>query len=121
MRRLGASIIDENFEKFKFIFDNEYMKPEINNWFEFQEEWYDSFWNFYPLCTCWCKSKECKKCDPIRVHRNLYVLQCNCANGKRYIAFKLFEFITNEYQKMTDHIISLGPIILHHTNMIDYS
>lgn len=137
IRRLETSIKEGNFEKFKFIYDHEYMKPTISNWFEYEEEWFDSVWNFYTLCSCWCRSKECKQCDPIRIHRNLYVLQCGCPNGKRYLAFKQVyceahecitiyksnksnkKHSTNEYQKIVDHIMASGPIILHYNNMIE--
>ena len=135
-RRLYASIMDGNFAEFKFIYDNEYMANSfIFSWFEFGEEWYDSVWNFYPICNCWCADHQCKACDPVRVYRDLYVQQCRCENGKRFLAFKMiydeaYEFITvndkhkktqqtTQSQQIVDYIIASGPIILNHSLIIN--
>ena len=134
-RRLRTSIIDGNFEKFQFIFKNEYMQPNIHNWFEYDEESQGREWNFYPLCLC------AHDCEPMKVHRHLYIHDCSCENGKRYLAFKLiyaeaYEILTiskfksskfkkssksnhknNKFQKIADYIIESGPIILEHNSM----
>ena len=122
VRRLQDSIINGDFNTFKFIYDHEYMQPNILDWFEYDEILYDSDWNFYPIC-------ECPSCEPIKIHRHLYVQPCTCLNGKRYIAFKFAydetrEFIiihrknkkrpTNDYQLIMNHIIDSGPIIMQH-------
>ena len=137
-RRLRTSIIDGNFEKFQFIFKNEYMQPNIQNWFEYDEESQGREWNFYPLCVCICATD----CEPMKVGRHLYVHDCRCENGKRYLAFKLiyaeaYEILTiskskssklkssksksnhknNEFQQIADYIIESGPIILEHNSM----
>ena len=146
-RRLYASIIDGNFAEFKFIYDNEYMTCEVFDWFEFGEEWYDSVWNFYPMCACWCTDHQCKSCDPVKVYRDLYVKHCECKNGKRFLAFKMiydeaYEFITvcdkdkvndkdnkhkkkkqqqetNPSQQIVDYIIASGSIILDHSLILN--
>jgi hypothetical protein len=138
-RRLRTSIINGNFENFQFIFKTEYMQPNIQNWFEYDEESQGREWNFYPLCVCICATD----CEPMKVHRHLYVHDCRCENGKRYLAFKLiyaeaYEILTiskskssksskssklksnhknNEFQKISDYIIESGPIILEHNSM----
>jgi len=144
IRRLRANILDGNFEKFKFIYD-EYMQYGITNFFEYEEEYRNYAWNFYSLCDCWCNNNDCTLCDPIKMHRGVYIQQCGCANGKRYLAFKMiyseaYEFLTiykssksnksnkkrikynklNEYQRIVDYIISSGPIILDHSSMIKW-
>lgn len=146
-RRLYASIMDGNFVDFKFIYDNEYiMNSCAFAWFEFGEEWYDSVWNFYPMCECWCTDYNCKSCDPVKVYRDLYVQRCRCENGKRYLAFRMiydeaYEFITvcvkdsdkdkdnkkkkkqqqekNPSQQIADYIIASGPIILDHSLILN--
>jgi hypothetical protein len=128
-RRLRTSIIDGNFEKFQFIFKNEYMQSNIHNWFEYDEESQGREWNFYPLCLC------NTDCEPMKVHRHLYIHDCRCENGKRYLAFKLiyaeaYEILTisklkssksnhknNKFQQIADYIIESGPIILSHNSM----
>ena len=128
--RLRASILDGNFENFKFIYD-EYMQCGITNFFEYEEEYRNYVWNFYSLCDCWC--------DPIKMYRGVYIQQCGCANGKRYLAFKMiyseaYEILTiykstnkrikcsksNNYQRIVDYIIRSGPIILDHSSMIKW-
>ena len=142
-RRLYASIMDGNFEEFKFIYDNEYMVSGVFGWFEFCEEWYDSVWNFYPMCECWCTDYQCKSCNPVKVYRDLYIQHCGCENGKRYLAFRMiydeaYEFITvcdkdkdnkhkkkkqqqetNPSQQIADYIIASGPIILDHSLILN--
>jgi hypothetical protein len=122
VRRLQKSIINGDFNTFKFIYDHEYMQPNILDWFEYDEILCDSVWNFYTLC-------ECPTCEPTKIHRDLYVQPCMCLNGKRYIAFKFAYdetpecFVihkttkkqpTNDYQLIMNHIIDSGPIIVEH-------
>jgi hypothetical protein len=92
------------------------------------------------MCNCWCSVHQCKACDPVRVYRDLYVQQCKCKNGKRFLAFKMiydeaYEFITindkhkhkhnkkkqqtNSSQQIVDYIIASGPIILDHSLVLN--
>ena len=116
-RRLARSISNGNFTNFKFIYDNEYMKPTIMDWFEFDEPVYDSVGNFYALCNC-------ITCDPIRINRYISVQPCSCENGKQYLAFKLVQCEFPKYnspeQQMLNYIIASGPILRYHT-LIKYT
>ena len=134
IRRLKTSISAGNFENFKTIYDTEYMMWFISDYFEYGEDCCNYEWNFYSLCSC-------TMCNPIKVHSHLYIEQCECADGKRYLAFKMiyreaYEFltiynkkskrrrrrhpdlITNEYQLIVNYILASGPIILNHSEMI---
>jgi hypothetical protein len=90
------------------------------------------------MCECWCSDHQCKSCDPVRVYRDLYVQQCRCDNGKRFLSFKMiydeaYEIITvndkhknnkkkqqtNPSQQIVDYIIASGPIILDHSLIIN--
>jgi hypothetical protein len=122
VRRLTTAIKECNVDAFKFIYDHEYMNHFICNWFEYDELLDDCVWNFYPIC-------ECAKCEPIKIHRQLYVQPCTCLNGKRYLAFltaynTTYDFIINptkksivKYRQMLDYIIESGPVIVDHISV----
>ena len=102
VRRLTSAIKECNVDAFKFIYDHEYMNHFICN---------------------------CAKCEPIKIHRQLYVQPCTCLNGKRYLAFltaynTTYDFIINptnksivKYRQMLDYIIESGPVIVDHISV----
>jgi hypothetical protein len=146
IRRLDNSIQDGNFHNFQTIFETEYMcNPLISNFFEFiDESRYPVYFICYDLCSCrtccnddyfgnFSGNLPCNLCEPIRIARNFYVKECNCLNGKRFLAFQMiykfaYEIIdikknnnkkgkgkrrekyNNPYQLMVDHVVASGPI-----------
>ncbi len=118
VHRLNQSIIDKDFTRFKFIYDNEYMKPMISNWFEYDDSPHYHEWNFYPLCDCFD--------DLTKIHRHLFVNRCFCTYGKRYLACKMVNEETSyeagllkteetgDYKQIKDYILASGPILINH-------
>lgn len=81
--RLQESIIANNFELFKKIYEEEYINnKEICDFFKFEEEHNNWWFNSYSLCQCSNKTEE-----PDRIHKYMYVRPCWCNNGKRYLAY----------------------------------
>lgn len=123
-RRLYKSILDQDFSRFKFIYDKEYMQYNISNWFEFDDESPGYKWNFYSLCRC-------VKEEPIKIHRHLYVHRCHCLNGKRYLASIMVEDLTTETpsllqcnqsgknKQIEDYIIESGDIITNYKSLVE--
>lgn len=103
VRRLNQSVTDNDFTRFKFIYDNEYMTPTISNWFEYDDSPHYHEWNFYCLCDCF---------DSLtKIHRHLFVNRCFCGHGKRYLAYKM---VDEELKEIKDYIIASGPILINH-------
>lgn len=85
LARLNDSICSNNIEEFKKIYETEYIcNPEICDHFRYEDENNNWWVNSYSLCTCPVK-------EPDHIHRNMNVRQCNCVDGKRYLAY-LFAF-----------------------------
>lgn len=81
--RLQESILANNFELFKQIYEHEYINnSEICDFFKFEEENNNWWFNSYSLCQCSNKTDE-----PERIHKYMYVRPCCCKNGKRYLAY----------------------------------
>jgi hypothetical protein len=114
VRRLHQSVLDKDFPRFKFIYDNEYMQSTISNWFEYDDSPHYHEWNFYPLCDCFD--------DLAKIHRHLFVNRCFCIYGKRYLAYKMVNeesslIKTEETEvckQIKDYIIASGPILINH-------
>ena len=81
--RLQESILDNNFEEFKKIYETEYIHdPAICDYFNYEDENNNNWVNTYSLCIC-----PNKETEPEHVHKNMNNRQCNCANGKRYLTY----------------------------------
>jgi len=81
--RLHKSILCNNFEEFKNIYITEYLyNPEICDYFKYEDENNNWWVNTYSLCECVNKEDE-----PVHIHKNMNTRQCNCINGKRYLAY----------------------------------
>jgi hypothetical protein len=151
IRRLDNSIEKGLFKEFQSIYDTEYMcNPLISNFFEFiDQSRYPTYFNYYDLCSCrTCCNDEyfdnlgCNLCEPIRIARNFYVKECDCLNGKRFLAFQMvykfaYEIIdikknnnkkgkgkrrgkyNNPYQLMVDHVVASGPIDFNFNPVIE--
>ena len=119
--QLQINLKDGQYRLFKQLYDKEYMDPRISNWFKFPEEEHDWYWNIYDLCECDTQIE--------RVWKREYDKQCNCKNGKRFLAFRCLydetrEFIQltekktdNPSQQMMNHILQDGPIDMKYTSM----
>ena len=81
--RLQDCIMSGNLEEFKKIYETEYINnPAIYDYFKYEDENNNNWVNTYSPCTCVNKEEE-----PEHVHRNMNIRQCNCSNGKRYLAY----------------------------------
>lgn len=81
--RLQESILANNYELFKKIYEEEYISNlEICDFFKFEEENNNWWFNSYSLCECSNKNEE-----PDRIHKYMYIRPCCCRNGKRYLAY----------------------------------
>jgi len=113
VRRLKNSILYNNdFTLFQFIYDTEYMRPNILAWFEYNTS-QSSECNFYPLC-------ECRYKNPIKIHNRSFT-QCKCLNGKRYLAFKIANinsifstYIGDVSKQIKNYILASGAITHDH-------
>ena len=77
--RLHESICSNNFDKFRKIYEEEYINnPNIVNFFKFDKA--SNSETEYSLCSC-------NKSIVQRIHPDMYVRPCNCINGKRYLAY----------------------------------
>jgi hypothetical protein len=123
-----------NYNLFEFIYLEEYMEPNIVDFFEFREDTPNNPHQLYELCTCprpcGCSTPTtCGYCEPIMFCRYVYIKGCSCRDGKRFLAFSMvykeyYEIIklttnktksttttaTTSYQKMIDLINSSGAI-----------
>jgi hypothetical protein len=95
--RLHESVCKNDFNKFKKIYETEYMNPDIVDFFKFEKETDAAK---YSGCTC-------AKGTVQRIHPDMYVRPCNCINGKRYLAYLCvyntayccsYYYNTNKYQ-----------------------
>lgn len=140
VNRLYDAIEEGELNKFKRIYDEEYINNQnIINTFNYPEYGCGRVWTDYDYCTC--EEREIEK-----RFRYIYTKQCNCANGKRYLAFielytKSYNYIriphlkkknetrisrnknkknmqNNVYQDMLDYIINSGPIDMSFTGLI---
>ena len=130
-RRLRQSVENGNYNLFEFIYLEEYMEPNIVDFFEFREDTPNDPHKLYELCTCprpcGCSTHTtCGYCEPIMFCRYVYIKGCSCRDGKRFLAFSMvykeyYEIIklttnktksttTTSYQKMIDLINSSGAI-----------
>jgi hypothetical protein len=128
--RLHNSVYAKDIEGFKKIYEEEYINdPNIVDFFKHDEEEHDWWFNPYPLCRCVTRDDE-----PDRIHRHMYVRQCGCSNGKRYLAYLCaynaqqdettyyYDTSCNKSNKnisdIQQYLLDDGPIDLKYTNLL---
>lgn len=128
--RLHDSVYAKDIECFKKIYEEEYINnPNIVDFFKYDEEEHDWWFNTYRFCRCANKDDE-----PDRIHRHMYIRQCGCSNGKRYLAYlcaynaqqdETTYYYDTSLNKTTEHISEIqqyllddGPLDLKYTNLL---
>ncbi len=105
IEQINKSIENDDFELFKSLYQEYISNDKIYNYFSFGDQIASSAYDrsFYKLCTCLDKYKSeeyfCK------IHRHLYILPCNCKNGKRYlILHEAYQNFIEKNDKKNYHI-----------------
>jgi hypothetical protein len=128
--RLHNSAYANDIECFTKIYQEEYINdPDIVDFFKHDEEEHDQWFHPYPLCRCVTRDDE-----PERIHRHIYVRQCNCSNGKRYLAYLCaynaqqdettyyYDTSCNKSNKniseIQQYLLNDGPLDLKYTNLL---
>lgn len=125
-KELYESILYNDIEKFKKIYNKYISNNDVSCYFTYTEDpLYNRSRQFYPLCTCLNKTEE----HVVYVHKHCYQHKCNCTNGKRYsvartayeIAFKqqyniktpLFTFYIKDMLEEFNHSDFIKNDIIH--------
>ncbi len=128
-RQLYERIYAKDLDGFIKIYIEYVNDPSISDFFKHDEEEHDFWFHSYPYCRCVTRDDE-----PERIHRHMYVRQCNCSNGKRYLAYLCaynaqqdettyyYDTSCNESNKnisdIQQYLLDDGPIDLKYTNLL---